>query len=89
MFRDVPKSAEESLVDVVAGELSFYAPMIKPHTKGQISFGRIEEIRSALCPEASSYSSIMNLAKLWPTPAIWLEAKRIGQSIHALVRPSS
>jgi hypothetical protein len=69
------KSAEESLVDVVAGEFSFYAPMIKPHTKGEISFGRIEEIRSALCPEASAYSSIMNLAKLWPTPAIWLEAK--------------
>jgi hypothetical protein len=62
-------------VDVVAGEFSFYAPMIKPHAKGQISFGRIEEIRSELCPEASAYSSIMNLAKLWPTPTIWLEAK--------------
>jgi hypothetical protein len=73
--RSQPKSAEESLVDVVAGEFSFYAPMIKPHAKGEISFGRIDEVRSELCPEASAYSSIMNLAKLWPTPAIWLEAK--------------
>jgi hypothetical protein len=70
-----PKSAEESLVDVVAGEFSFYPPMVKPLAKGEISFARIEELRSILCPDASAYSSIMNLAKLWPTPTIWVEAK--------------
>ena len=73
--RSQPKSAEESLVDVVAGEFSFYAPMIKAHTKGEISFDRIEQVRSDLCPEASAYSSILNLAKLWSTPAVWVEAK--------------
>jgi hypothetical protein len=73
--RSQPKSAEESLVDVVAGEFSFYPPMVKPHARGDISFERIEEIRLELCPEASMYSSVLNLTKLWPSPCIWLEAK--------------
>jgi len=70
-----PKSAEESLVDVIAGEFSFYPTLVRPYLTGEISFGRIDEIRSALCPEASVYSSILNLAKLWPSPCIWLEAR--------------
>jgi hypothetical protein len=47
----------------------------KPYARGEISFARIEEVRSELCPEASTYASIMNLTKLWPSPAIWLEAR--------------
>jgi hypothetical protein len=70
-----PKSAEESLVDAIAGEFSFYPPLVAPHLSGAISFERIEEIRAALCPEASAYSAILNISKLWPTPCIWIEAR--------------
>ncbi len=69
-----PKSAEESVVDVIAGEFSFYEPMLRPFMKGEISFDKIESIRRKCCPEASGYSSILNLSKIWPMPCIWLEA---------------
>jgi hypothetical protein len=70
-----PKSAEESLVDAIAGEFSFYPQMVKPLARGEISFEKIEAIRAQACPEASFYSSILNLAKLWPAPCVWVEAK--------------
>jgi len=73
--RTQPKSAEESLVDVIAGEFSFYPGMVCPHLAGEISFDKIEQLRATLCPEASVYSSILNLTKRWPAPCVWLEAK--------------
>jgi hypothetical protein len=70
-----PKSAEESLVDTIAGEFSFYPRMIKACAKGEISFEKIAQIRSDLCPDASLYSSILNVSKQWPTACVWVEAK--------------
>jgi len=70
-----PKSAEESVVDAIAGEFSFYPRMVKPLAHGEISFEKIEVIRAQACPEASFYSSVLNIAKLWPTPCVWIEAK--------------
>jgi hypothetical protein len=69
------KSAEESLVDSIAGEISFYPDLVAAHLGGEISFERIEQIRQALCPEASMYSAVLNVSKLWPTPCIWVEAQ--------------
>ncbi len=70
-----PKSAEESLVDVIAGEFSFYPSLVRPYAEGEISFEKIERIRGELAPEASTYSAILNITKLWPAPCIWVEAK--------------
>ena len=70
-----PKSAEESLVDSIAGEISFYPDLVAPHLGGKISFERIEELRRSLCPEASMYSAVLNLSRLWPSPCIWIEAQ--------------
>ena len=70
----IPKSAEESIVDVIAGEFSFYEPLLRPFMDGEISFEKIEAIRCEHCPEASIYSAILNLSKIWPLPCIWLEA---------------
>jgi hypothetical protein len=69
-----PKSAEESIVDSIAGDLSFYRPLVAPHLTGELSFETIEKMRAALCPEASMYSAVLNIAKLWPTPCVWVEA---------------
>lgn len=74
-----PKSAEESLVDAVAGEFSFYRSLLAKHLTGPISFEKIERIRTSCCPEASLYSSILNVSKLWPTPCIWIEARLAGK----------
>jgi len=74
-----PKSAEESLVDAIAGEFSFYRSIIAPALTGQISFEKIEQIRATYCPEASVYSAILNVSKLWPTPCIWVEARLAGR----------
>ena len=41
---------------------------------GRISFRKIEEIRVDICPEASKASSILGLAKAWPTPCVLIEA---------------
>ena len=70
-----PKSAEESLVDAIAGEFSFYRMILARHLTGEISFEKIEEIRRTCCPEASFYSSVLNVSKMWPTPCIWVEAR--------------
>ena len=69
------KSAEEKLVDIVAGELSFFPEFVQPHIHGEISFAKIEQIRSLVCPEASFTSSAINISKMWDSPCIWIEAR--------------
>ncbi|MBZ5539841.1 MAG: hypothetical protein LAN61_04885 [Acidobacteriia bacterium] len=68
------KSPEESLVDVLAGEFAYYAPMVKPFALGEISFEVIEAIRDELCPDGSLTSAIIGIAKAWPRPCILMEA---------------
>ena len=82
------------MVDSIAGEMSFYPDLIKPHLDGPISFDTIEQVRQSLCPEASIYSAVLNLSKLWPTPCVWLEARlaakkseEIGQESFAFREP--
>jgi hypothetical protein len=77
-----PKSAEESLVDAIAGEFSFYRSLLAQHLTGKISFQKIEHIRASLCPEASAYSAVLNISKLWPTPCIWIEAQFKAKKSH-------
>jgi hypothetical protein len=69
------KDPEEALVDVIAGEFGFLPDLVSPVAKGEPSFKRIEEIRMQLCPEASQQSSLIGIAKAWPTPCILLQAQ--------------
>jgi hypothetical protein len=69
------KSAEEKLVDVIAGDLSFFPEFVEPLIAGEISFEKIEEIRCRVCPDSSQTSSALNISKIWPSPCVWLEAK--------------
>lgn len=69
------KSAEEKLVDIIAGELSFYPEFVEPYIEGEITFAKIEHIRSRVCPEASFTSSAINISKMWNSPCIWIEAR--------------
>ena len=69
------KDPEEALVDVIAGAFGFFPEIVRKSATGQISFDRIETIRTELCPEASQQSSLIGIAKAWPTPCIVLQAQ--------------
>ena len=69
------KDAEEALVDVIAGAFGFLPDLVTPHAKGEPSFEQFETIRMKVCPEASQQSSIIGIARAWPTPCILLQAQ--------------
>ena len=69
------KSAEEKLVDIVTGELSFFPEFVQPYIQGEITFAKIEQIRLLVCPNASLTSSAINISKIWNSPCIWIEAR--------------
>jgi hypothetical protein len=73
------KSPEETMVDVIAGEFAYYAPMVLPYTKGPLTFEAIEAARIVLCPEGSYQSALIGLVRAWPTPCVLVEAKLAGK----------
>ncbi|MGD0904308.1 MAG: hypothetical protein ABR924_15325 [Terracidiphilus sp.] len=73
------KSPEESMVDVIAGEFAYYAPMVRPYAKGDLTFEAIDAARTALCPEGSYHSALIGLVRVWPTPCVLVEAKWAGK----------
>lgn len=69
------KDPEESLVDVVAGHFAFWPPLFAKETIGAVGFDRIEQIRLAVCPEASKQSALLGIVKSWQNPCLLLEAR--------------
>jgi hypothetical protein len=76
------KDPEEAAMDVIAGDLGFYAPLVAPHAKGRISFDAIDAVRRQLCPEASAVSSTIGLVKSWPRPALLIQAQLATRREH-------
>ena len=68
------KDPEETLMEVIAGQVGFLSDVVKPHAKGRISFDKIAKLREALCPEASAQASTIGFANNWPSPCVLLEA---------------
>ncbi len=66
---------EESLMDIIASKFAFYAPEIRRHAKGAISFEAIENLRQQLCPEASKQSSLIGIMEAWPSPCLLVTAE--------------
>lgn len=75
------KDPEESLVDIIAGHFAFWPPLFARAASGPISFTRIEEVRLAMCSEASKQSALLGIVKAWRTPSVFLEA-RLGLKKH-------
>jgi len=69
------KDPEEGLMDIVAGEFTFFPEMIAKYAIGPISFRRIEELRARLAPEASRQSAVIGLVKAWPRPCLLIRAE--------------
>jgi hypothetical protein len=73
------KSPEETIVDIIAGEFAYYAPMVRPHTKNDLTFEAIDSARAALCPTGSYHSALIGFVRVWPTPCVLVEAKLAGK----------
>lgn len=69
------KDPEESVMDVVAGNIGFFDEIVRKYTKGPISFQVIGELKARLCPEASGQASLFGFLQAWPTPGILIEAE--------------
>lgn len=68
------RDPEEALMDVIASRFGYYAPMIRRHAAGRISFSEIERIRSRLCPSASRQSAVLGVVEAWPTASVLIRA---------------
>jgi hypothetical protein len=69
------KDPEETLMDVIAGELGFLPELIRGQVQNGISFEEIQRLHDQLCPDASFQSSVIGFAKAWPQPCILIEAR--------------
>jgi hypothetical protein len=65
---------EEALMEQIAGHIGYLPDLIRRHAKGPISFDRIADLRTILCPESSVYASILGITRSWPTPCVFIEA---------------
>lgn len=79
MFRRTHAAAvldpEESLMDVIAGEMAFWPAFLKADHDQEISFELIDRIRREFCPQASVQSSLIGIVKALPIPCILLTAQ--------------
>lgn len=69
------KEPEEVLVDVIAGQLGFFADFLKPHLLNPLSLNEVNRIRGRLFPEASFASAAIACVRLHPEPYVLIEAK--------------
>ena len=80
---------EESLMDVIAGEMAFWPTFLKADHDQEISFELIDRIRREFCPQASFQSSLIGIVKALPIPCILLTAQlslKKDQKLGALVQ---
>jgi len=68
--REGTKNPEESLMDVIAGRLGYFPPMVRHLAGERISFEGIERLRQLLCPVSSELAARINFVKTWPRPCI-------------------
>ena len=68
------KDPEETVMDVIAGELGFFDDIVRSHLKSPPSFATIEELRKCLCPEASTQASLIGFVRAWANPCLFIEA---------------
>jgi hypothetical protein len=66
----VKKDPEEALMEKIAGHLGYLSDLVSRHAKGPISFEKIADIRTTLCPESSVYASIIRMTKSWPNSGV-------------------
>jgi hypothetical protein len=76
------KDPEEALMDVIAGDLGFFAPLVAPHAEGRVSFQKIDLHRRDLCPEASAVAATIGFVRSWPRAALLIQARLAARREH-------
>jgi hypothetical protein len=69
------KDPEETLVDLIAGQMGFFPQFLLPEIGTDVTFAEVDRIRDKLCPEASLFSSAIAYAKHHGQPCLLIEAK--------------
>ena len=70
----------ERLMDVIAGEIGFYDPLVRPavrdevRSSGILSFEGVERVRDRVCPDASFHATLIACVSRSPRPAVLVEA---------------
>jgi hypothetical protein len=62
-------------MDVIAGDVGFYTPIVAEHAHGRLSFDRIESLRQQLCADASRQAAEIGFVKAWPRPTMLVHAR--------------
>lgn len=69
----------EQLMDVIAGEVGFYDPIVRPAVEAELegeqrlTFAVIERVRARVCPTASFHAMLIACMKRTSTPVINIE----------------
>ena len=78
----IKKDPEEILVDKIAAELAFYAPIFLPVFKDEIqkesklTFGLVDRIRDKVCSDSSRHAALLACLKNCQAPVYFLSAKK-------------
>jgi hypothetical protein len=78
--RSTDRDPIERLMDVIAGELGFYDPLVKPAIREEIArarrltFAGVERVRDAVCPDASFRATLNACVARATDPVVLLEA---------------
>ncbi len=76
----VDRDPLERLMDVIAGKVGFYEPILLPALSdslkktGRLSFAGVESVRRAICPDASFHATLIACASLAPVPVVQVTA---------------
>ncbi len=69
------KDPEETVMDVIAGNIGFFDEIVRRYATGPISFNAIADLKARLCPEASGQASVLGFVQAWPAPSLLVEAR--------------
>jgi hypothetical protein len=78
-YRSTGTTPSEKLMDSVAGELAFFAPLFGPvlekhiRANGLLSFGVVDAVRWDACPESSYQAALFACLRQTPTAALLLD----------------
>lgn len=73
------ESPLERLMDAIAGEVAFHAPLFQPVLEQELgqseglTFAGVERVRAEVCPEASYQATLIACVKRSPLPCVHLE----------------
>jgi hypothetical protein len=81
------KDPEEAAMDVIAGAVGFLPEMVRYGARGEISFEKIEALRSELCADSSLQASLIGFTKAWSKAAVLIQAG-LGLRRHELMAAS-